>query len=271
MEKRIALVTGSTDGIGLETALELGRRGYSVILHGRSREKLDQSMEHLESRIPGSVENGVLADFSQLQQVRDLGRNLAKNYPKLNVVIHNAGTFQPTRTLSEDGWELTLQVNHLAPALLNEYLMRPLDAGAPSRLVWVSSVAHNRGTIPWDDLNSEKDYHGYKAYAASKLANALYAFKLARMTDPLRLGVFALHPGVIPTKILKIGFNRDTGLSFSQGAATSVYLATEASLQGHTGEYWSEGIQILPSETAQDLELQDLLYEWTQQALAIVT
>lgn len=270
MEK-IALVTGSTDGIGFETALELARRGFRILLHGRDPARLEAVARNLEGQCPGMVGDTLTADYADLAQVRDMGRKIAARWPRLTAVVHNAGTFQNARKISEDGWELTWQINHLAPALLNEYVMRPLDAGAPSRLVWVSSIAHTRGKINWNDLNGDKGYSGYGAYAASKLANALYAFKLARMMDHRRLGIFALHPGVIPTKLLKEGFGKTTGIPLVQGARTSVILASDPSLEGRSGEYWSEGMPAQASDDARDEDLQDQLHSWTQQSLALIS
>lgn len=269
--KPLVLVTGATDGIGRETALQLAANGWGVVIHGRTPASVSHTRDLLETQTPGSFAGSVTADYASLSQVREAGQYLAQNFPHLQGVVHNAGTFQTSRSLTEDGWETTWQVNHLAPALLNEYLMRPLDAGAPSRLVWVSSVAHLRGEIPWNDLNREKTYSGYEAYAASKLANALYAFKLARMMDPRRLGVYAIHPGVIPTKLLKTGFNRETGQSLALGAATSVFLISHPGMEGRTGEYWSEGQGARASEAARNEDLQDQLHEWTQRALALIS
>ncbi|NCP86513.1 MAG: short-chain dehydrogenase [Anaerolineae bacterium CG_4_9_14_3_um_filter_57_17] len=263
-KNKIMLVTGATDGIGRATALELARRGALVILHGRSLEKLEQTQEEIAAQVPGALLDIAQADLASLEQVRGLALEVEARFDRLDVLIHNAGVFLKERQLSVDGFELTLAVNHLAPFLLTWELLPLLEESA-ARVVTVSSVAHRRGKIDFDDLNAEKSYDGYRAYAQSKLANILFANQLAALGQ----GKFtsnSLHPGVVTTKLLKAGFDT-TGVSTEQGAATSVYLATSPEVAKVTGKYFAESRPAPVVPQALDLETQQRLWKisetWT--------
>jgi NAD(P)-dependent dehydrogenase (short-subunit alcohol dehydrogenase family) len=173
--------------------------------------------------------------------VREAATRLRERHPSLHVLVNNAGVSEPTRRLSADGHELTFAVNHLAPFLLTNLLLPALDAGAPSRIVNVSSQVHAGASLDWDDLMLEHGYSGYRAYAQSKLANVLFTAELARRLDPARTTANALHPGVVGTKLLRAaGFGAGPD-SLEEGAATSVRLALSPEVEGVTGEYFSRG------------------------------
>ena len=230
---KIILVTGATDGIGKAAATELARRGAHIILHGRSPEKLQQTQDEIHRLIPDAKLDSAPADLSSLRQVRAMARDLAERFPRLDVLLHNAGVFMKQRELTEDGFEKTFAVNHLAPFALTLDLL-PLLRASHARVVTVSSVAHNRGRIDFNNLHAEVRFDGYTAYAQSKLANILFANELAEQ-ERGQLTSNSLHPGVITTKLLKTGFN-STGVSVEEGAATSIYLADSPDVQGVTGQ-----------------------------------
>jgi NAD(P)-dependent dehydrogenase (short-subunit alcohol dehydrogenase family) len=191
------LVTGATDGIGKETALELQRRGETVIVHGRNPEKV-------------WGEHTVVADLADLDQVRDMAAKL----PKLKCIVHNAGVYMRKRTMTKDGREMTMAVNHDAPVLLTHLVQA-------ERIVCVSSIAHTRGRIDLDDIDMLTRWDPYGAYAASKLANVMFADAMSRRG----MIANALHPGVVSTKLLKAGFGMEGPDSLKEGAETSVFLA----------------------------------------------
>ncbi|MBK6687624.1 MAG: SDR family NAD(P)-dependent oxidoreductase [Deltaproteobacteria bacterium] len=258
MTERIALVTGATDGIGRQTALELLQKGWTVVVHGRSEAKVSATLEHLAAVGPGRALPAV-ADLSSQKQIRTLAERLKGEVPRLDVLLNNAGVFLKERQLSEDGIELTLAVNHLAPVLLTR-LLEPLLTGAPSRVINVASVAHQRSLLDLDDLQLRQGFEGYRAYANSKLCNVLHANTLARLVPKERYTANALHPGVIGTKLLATGFGMD-GASLESGARTSVVAATSPELADVTGAYLVDGVVSRASAAARDRRIQDALWQ----------
>jgi retinol dehydrogenase-14 len=244
------LVTGATDGLGRVVAHDLAERGLDVLVHGRSAERADAVARKIGAA-------GVhLADFSVLDDVRALAEAL----PRVDVLVNNAGVFMNERKLSSDGFELTFAVNHLAPFLLTHLLLPQLRHSEEPRIVNVSSVAHARGVIDWDDLDMERGFGGYRAYAASKLMNVLFSFDLARRLREPFMAVNALHPGVIATKLLREGFGMSGG-TLESGSATSVRVATDPALARTTGKYFSDQREAAASKSAHDRAAQERLYE----------
>ena len=253
-----ALVTGATDGIGLATARELNKRGLIVLVHGRGEAKA-----RVAATSVGPQAVPVWGDLGSLKQVRALavqtGEVLAG--APLDVLVNNAGVFETERKESADGHELTMAVNHLAPFLLTQQLLPALKRAPQGRVVNVSSMAHARGHLDLADFDFEKTFEGYAAYAASKQANVLFTRAHARRLKGTAVTTYALHPGVIGTKLLKKGFGSMGGGSLEQGAATSVYCATAPELAKVTGRYYSDSKEADAAPQAQDEQLEEAL--WT--------
>ncbi len=238
----IALVTGASDGIGKETARELVARGWRVLVHGRTKAK-------------ASVGFGepVWGDYLRLAEVRAL----ADRVGEIDVLVNNAGVLAHEHRITDDGFEETLQVNHLAPFLLT-HLLLPKIRG---RIINVSSGVHARGEVePFDHLN---ELDGYDAYAASKLGNILFTNALARR---VKIPVVALHPGVIGTKLLRAGFGSFGGGDVVEGARTSVMLSTAPEIP--TGKYFSNQREVASSARSRDEDLQERFYSWSARTLA---
>ena len=268
LEGKTVLVTGSTDGIGRQTALELARMGARVLVHGRSREKTARARDALSKAVPGAKVDAVVGDLSDMSQVRSLAREVESLTDRLHVLLHNAGVFVHERQLTPEGFETTFAVNHLAPFLLTHLLRPLLERAAPSRVVVVSSIAHQRGQLDFDNLQAEHRFNGYGAYATSKLANVLFASALAERWAPLRITAYSLHPGVISTKLLKEGFGAE-GDSVEEGARTSVHVASAPGLEGLTGKYFVRGREATPSPAAQDKALRDRLWEVSEKLTGV--
>ena len=268
MDQRVILVTGATDGIGRQTALELLRSGARVIVHGRNRAKTSQVVEELKREAGSSSVSPVFADLSSMAEVRRLADEVAAQVERLDVLINNAGVFLHERLLTTDGFETTFAVNHLAPFLLTHLLLPKLEQSVQGRIVTVSSIAHSRGRIDFGDLQSERYFHGYTAYATSKLANVLFAYEMARRLGKSRVTSNALHPGVITTKLLKSGFGT-TGASLSRGAATSVKLALDSTLDSVTGKYFADEREQASSATSHDRQLQKRFYEVSAELVGV--
>ena len=238
MPQKLILVTGATDGIGKQTALELARDGARIVIHGRSQGKLEATRDELQRLVPGSAVEIATADFASLADVRRMAEDLAARHRAIDVLINNAGVYMNQHVISHDGHEMTFAVNHLAPFLLTHLLLDALRAAPRARIVNVSSVAHMRGVLDFENLRAEKGFAPYGAYALSKLANVLFTVELARRLAGESLTVNALHPGVVSTKLLTEGFGMQGQESLSQGAATSVYLATSPEVADVSGRYF---------------------------------
>ncbi|HSP78549.1 MAG TPA: SDR family NAD(P)-dependent oxidoreductase, partial [Myxococcaceae bacterium] len=201
-------------------------------------------------------------------EVRRLARQVEERTDALHGVVHNAGVFMNERRLTPEGFETTFAVNHLAPFLLTHLLKPLLEKGAPSRVVVVSSIAHNRGRLDFDDLHGERSFSPYGAYAASKLANVLFAEELAERWAPLRIAANSLHPGVITTKLLKEGFGV-TGDTVEEGARTSVYLASSPEVEGVSGRYFLRCQETPPAAHARDEGVRKRLWEESEKLLGL--
>ncbi|MGZ6143160.1 MAG: SDR family NAD(P)-dependent oxidoreductase, partial [Myxococcales bacterium] len=222
MDKKIALVTGGTSGIGLVTARELSKQGFHVVITARNLEK---------ARKAGDFE--VLeCDFASLDSVRAAAAEFKRRHDRLHVLVNNAGGLNPRRKLSKDGIELTFQVNHLGYFLLTNLLVDLLKASAPSRVVSVASEASRWGSIDFDDLQAEGRYIAQRQYGSSKLMNIAFAIELAERLRGTGVTSNALHPGVIGSNFGAVdgwfGFVFAIGKPFlstpEQGARTQVWL-----------------------------------------------
>ena len=201
--QQVALVTGSTSGLGRELALRLGARGDHVIVHGRSEERGAEVVDAINAEGPGSA-RFYRADFASMNEVRQFAETLLADYDRLDVLINNAGfgSAPDERWLTEDGHEYRFQVNYLSTFLLTHMLMPRLLASAPSRIVNVSSGAQT--PIDFDDVMMENNFSGRRAYAQSKLAQVMFTLDLAEELDGTGIVVGSLHPATyMPTEMVR--------------------------------------------------------------------
>lgn len=191
--QRVILVTGSTGGLGRETAKALAMQGDHVIIHGRNEERGRSLVADIESAGKGSA-RFYRADFSSLQEVRDLADAILEDYERLDVLVNNAGIFSPDqqeRRLSADDYELHFQVNYLAGYVLTRRLTPLLEASAPSRII---NVASGQRPLDFDNLMLESDYSGRQAYFQSKNAQIMMTFALADELAERGISINAMHP-----------------------------------------------------------------------------
>ncbi len=269
MTGKTVVVTGATSGIGYETALQLGRMGARVLVHGRTRAGAIEAADAMERQGTEGEYVPLTADLASLSDVRDLAAQIERAAGRLDVLVNNAGTFMTERTLTVDGNESTFAVNHLAAFALTGLLNRLLLESAPARVIAVSSVAHFRGRVPLDDPTYAKAWDGYGAYADSKLANVLFAFEAAARFAGTDVTCNALHPGIIETKLLHAGFPGQTGAAPSIGAATSVYLAASADVEDTTGRYFVNQHPAHPAPAATDKGLQESLWQLSEELTGV--
>ncbi len=265
----VILVTGSTDGIGLETARALAVLGHRVLLHGRSRERGQAALQDVRRRSGSGRLEYFNADFASFAAVRGLAQAVRARHTRLDVLVNNAGVFMPDRRLTPDGLETTFQVNHLAPFLLTQLLLDLLQSSAPARIVNVSSATHQGTDLDFDNLQGEHHYSGHAAYALSKLANILFTYSLAERLHGTGVTANALHPGGIDTKLLRAGFGGG-GRSLQAGVETLVYLATSPEAAQVSGEYFVNKRPMRSSAATYDAGLRQQLWEASDRLIAEV-
>jgi NAD(P)-dependent dehydrogenase (short-subunit alcohol dehydrogenase family) len=259
---KLVLVTGATSGIGRATAAALARRGALVLIHGRDAAKAGRTVDALRRETGSSALEPVAGDFSRLDEVRALAAALRARQPGLDVLVNNAGVYMQECTLTPDGLETTFAVNHLAPFLLTLLLLETLNARPQARIVNVSSNTHRSARVDFDNLQGERRYDGYAAYALSKLGNVLFTLALARrlQAEASTTTANALHPGVINTNLLRAGWGSG-GARAEVGAATPVHLALDESVAGKTGLYFVDQRPTPPAPPALDEQLQERFWE----------
>jgi NAD(P)-dependent dehydrogenase (short-subunit alcohol dehydrogenase family) len=261
LDGRVVLVTGATLGIGRETALGLSRLGARVAIVGRDPGRTEGVAAAIRSEVPGAKVEAFVADLERTGEVRRLAAEVRSRLPALHVLVNNAGAIFVRREVTAEGLERTFALNHLSQFLLTRELLPLLERSAPARIVNVSSAAHRRGRIDFDDLQAEKGYGAMSAYGASKLMNILFTRELARRLAGKGVTANCLHPGVINTGFAK---NRPGVVrllaklaapllgSPEQGARTSIFLASDESVAGGTGLYFQSCREAAPTAAAQD-------------------
>jgi NAD(P)-dependent dehydrogenase (short-subunit alcohol dehydrogenase family) len=246
MKDKVVMVTGANSGIGKAVSLALAKMGATIVMVARNKERGEAARSEIIRKSQNSSVDLLLADLSSLESVRQLATVFREKYPKLDVLINNAGLFNQRRRVTADGYENTFATNYLASFLLTNLQLDLLKASAPSRIINVSSVGHYNGHIHFDDLNLEKDYGGWKAYGQSKLALVLFTHELAKKLQGTGVTVNAVHPGTVATNIWTRPFGPAGFImalpklfmtSPEKGAETIVYLASSPDAKGLNGEY----------------------------------
>ena len=201
MDGLVCVVTGATSGVGYQAAKRLAQGGAYNVIICRNNEKALRVKHELEVTFGARVDV-IQADFSRLSEVRKTGEVLLANYPRIDVLINNAGIHNTHRTLTEDGIEAVFGVNHVASFLLTRLLLDRMIESAPSRIIQVNSQGHRFGGLDLDDLNwNRRRYTGLKGYGASKVAQLLTVWELADRLKGSGVTINAVHPGEVKTNI----------------------------------------------------------------------
>jgi len=256
LSEQVILVTGATDGLGRGVARALAAEGATVLLHGRSRERLDAAVEEIRAQTGNSNLRAYCADLASLNEVRRLGGEVVGHESRLDALVNNAGigTTLPgdgERMLSADGYELRFAVNYLAGFLLTHRLTDLLVASAPARIVNVSSAG--QAPIDFDDVMLEHGYSGTRAYAQSKLAQIMFTIDLAEELGDRGVTVNCLHPATyMPTKMVLHA--RGEGLSpLEDGVQATTRLVAVPDLNEVTGRYFDGEVESDPHPQAHDV------------------
>jgi NAD(P)-dependent dehydrogenase (short-subunit alcohol dehydrogenase family) len=247
MKGKVILITGATNGIGLEAARALGRSGARLAIVGRSAAKTEATAQMLRSETGADI-TPLIADLSRQTDIRALAADFKARFDRLDVLINNAGAYFNSKQMTADGFEMTFALNHLSYFLLTHLLLDVIKDSTPARIINVSSDAHRFGGINFDNLQGEQRFGGMIAYGQSKLENILFTYELARRLKGTGVTVNALHPGMVRT-----GFGKNngpiltavmtvmqgiTGISAEKGADTIVYLASSPDVSDVTGQYF---------------------------------
>lgn len=274
------LVTGATDGIGLQSAIDLARQGARLHLVGRNPDKLGRAADLVAAAGKGAPPVTYVADLSSQASIRSLARDVAGNAPSLDVLLNNAGAIFPKRTLSVDGIEMTFALNHLGYFLLTHLLLDVMRAAQGARVVNVASAAHSGARLDFDDLQGERSYSGWGAYGRSKLANIYFTFELAKRLKVDGITANCLHPGFVASNfageaqgLLGWGMamaKRVAAISVSDGAKTPVYLSGSPEVEGVTGRYFDRCKAVRSSPISYDAEAAERLWDVSERLTGLM-
>lgn len=283
--KRV-LITGATNGIGKQAALELARMGAAVVIVGRDEVKTRKVSIDLKTLSGNANIDLAVGDLSSMDEVRRIATEYRETYGRLDVLLNNAGASFSTFQTSVDGYEKTFALNHFSYYLLSNLLLDIIKLTArdhgEARIINVASSAHSAAGLDGIRLDRLRDGAGFRAfrvYGASKLANVQFSYELARRLEGTAVTVNAVHPGLVNTGFgdNMTGFMRYlfklmkavAGRSPRKGAETLVYLASAAEVEGVTGKYWQDKMPVPSSDISYDREQQKKLWEFSAAATGV--
>jgi NAD(P)-dependent dehydrogenase (short-subunit alcohol dehydrogenase family) len=236
---KTALITGATDGVGRVVAKRLGAQGWRLLVHGRSRERGESLVHEIEGA--GGKATFLKADLASLAEVRRLAEAVKQQTDRLELLINNAGIGstgdRPGRQVSADGHELRFAVNYLAGFLLTHLLLPLIQAGAPARIVNVSSAGQE--AIDFGDVMLTRGYSGGRAYRQSKLAQILFTIDLAEELKGAGIVVNCLHPSTYMNTTMVKQSGTTPISSVETGADAILQLAVSPGLEGRSGLYFN--------------------------------
>ena len=269
MRGRVCLITGATSGIGRVAAEDIASMGATLCLVGRDQARSERAVQEIRARTGNDGIEYLLADLSVQAEVRRLAFEFRSRHDRLHVLVNNAGATFGRRQETRDGIELTFALNHLAYFLLTNLLLDLLKASAPARIVNVSSGAHQRAPLEFDDLQNHRRYRGMRVYGQSKLCNLYFTYELAERSRGSGVTVNALHPGFVATNFGRsnngwlgaiMPLAHRLALSPQRGAETLVYLASSPEVETVTGQYFFQKRPIRSSPASYDIDARRRLW-----------
>ena len=286
---RVAVVTGANSGIGYEAAAVLAGKGARVVLAVRNQAKGEEAVRRIEADHPGADVALIELDLSSLASVRGAADTLRASYPRIDLLINNAGVMYPPKQTTSDGFELQFGTNHLGHFALTGLLLDNLLVVDGSRVVVVASIAHNiQGGIHFDDLQWERSYNRVAAYGQSKLANVMFTYELQRRLAAKGAPTIAVaaHPGISNTELMRHipgtglpGFTKLAGLVTNSppvGALGTLRAATAPDVQG--GQYYGPSgfrelvghpVLVQSNRKSHDVEVQQRLWAVSEELTGV--
>ena len=275
MDRPICLITGATDGIGKVTATALAGKGYAVVLAARNEAKAASVTREIVESTGNHDVDYLTADLRSLAQLRLLAETFTRRYPRLDVLINNAGVIMPRRVLTDDRYETTFQVNYLAQFYLTQLLLDELEKSRRGRVINLTSSVYRAGKFDPNNLQSENRFSTIGTYAASKLCVLLFTIELAHRLGPTRVTVNAAHPGIVRTPMMRGAEGVFRAISYAalpfslspdRGAATSVFLASSSDPTHVSGRYFAKARAKKVKAAANTRENRDLLWNLSMDA-----
>ena len=277
MSGKLCVVSGATSGVGYEAVKALAAGGANLVLIARNEEKATHVKGELERKFGVNVDF-FLADFSDLRQVEQVAHQIAARYKRIDVLINCAGIHSTRRILNTAGIELVFCVNHLAPLLLTQILLDTLQASAPARIIQVNSEGHRFGGLRIDDLDwSKRWYSGLRSYGASKTAQLLTVWRLAKQLKGTGVTINAMHPGGVRTNIgnnngwLYRWFLHHVTWHFLKEPKISgdalYYLASSKEVEQVSGKFFNLTIDEVPARHALDKDLERKIWDLSQEII----
>jgi NAD(P)-dependent dehydrogenase (short-subunit alcohol dehydrogenase family) len=251
LRDRVAVITGASGGIGLETARAFASAGAHVVIGNRPSPKSDAAVGELRTSLPNAQIDVEALDLTSLASVREFANRVLGRHQRIDLLVNNAGVMATPFERTSDGFESQLGTNHLSHFLLTNLLTPALLAAAPARIVNLTSNGHSISDIHWDDPNyHSRPYAAWEAYGQSKTANVLFTVELQRRLGPRGVNAYAVHPGLVGTDLMRYLSDQDrawldsriskSGIAYKtpqQGASTTVWAATAAQLADRGGAY----------------------------------
>jgi NAD(P)-dependent dehydrogenase (short-subunit alcohol dehydrogenase family) len=232
--RKTILITGSTDGIGKLTAIKIAKEGHAVYLHGRNPEKLSLLIAEIKTDTNNKDVKGFVADFSDMDSVKQMGQQIANEASQIDALINNAGVFKSAAAHNKDGLDLRFAVNYLAPYLLTNAIIPLLNKGTDPRIINLSSAAQS--PVSHKALTGEEGISSDASYAQSKLALTMWSFYLAKKLD--KIAVIAVNPGsLLNTKMANEAYGQYWAPA-DKGADILYDLAISKDYKGVTGKYF---------------------------------
>jgi len=277
MQGKIVAATGATSGIGAEAIEALARAGARIVFIARDANRAGATLQRLDQIAPGRGHAYYIADLSLMREARRVGAEIAAAEPRLDALVNNAGALFAQRGLTDEGLERTFALNHMSYFALTSALLASLKAAPSARIVSTASRAHQGARLDFGNLQGEKSFTAFGAYARSKLANILFTRELARRLKGSNVTANCLHPGFVASRFADeagglvaafAGLAKRFAISPEQGADTLVYLVSSPEVEGVSGEYFAKRRIVAPSPAARDDAAARLLWEESEKLMA---
>jgi retinol dehydrogenase 14 len=279
MAGKVCVVTGSNSGIGKETALALAEMGATVVMVVRNQERGQKALDEIISETGNRSVDLMICDMSSMASIHSFAADLKKKYNFLNVLINNAGAEFVKRRVTSEGFEQTFAVDYLAPFLLTHELLDLLKAGAPSRIINVSSGLAKNGKVDFDDLQNQRNYKGMQAYSNAKLMLMMFTYTLSRRLAGTKVTANVLMPGFVATNLGKNSGSLKSEIMFAmvrpmqinakKGAETSVFLASSDEVTEVTGKCFAKKKETATCPESLDANTQERLWSETTKILEV--